>query len=179
MTRTSVGTDTQARSDTALLAHVAYKLEGVATKDLSRWAVALGISVGEQAIRKAPRTAARMQGQARARVVGPRTEVDYAALNFFQAMVTLQPSSPREQTTRELERVCGVVELLAAEDRDELFALVVYERLSDKRTLRGRLAEHGDVIDWCAIEQRRTAAAAATFRALARQAAKRERLTLR
>jgi hypothetical protein len=53
---------------------------------------------------------------------------------------------------------------------------VIYERVSDKRALRSRLAEHADVLRWRAIERRRPEAAVATFRHLAREAAGREAL---
>jgi hypothetical protein len=66
---------------------------------------------------------------------------------------------------RKLERVRGVVELLSIEDSEELLALVIYARRSDKRALESVLGEFADVGAMARV---------ATLRALTREAAKRD-----
>lgn len=179
MTRPSVGTVRQPRSDTALFAHVAMRLEDVHVKQMNEWARKLGIRVGAKALREAPKTAERLPSTADAnRVVRPWALVDYAALDFFTALVTLRVERRERTTMDRLEQVSGVVELLAVERSQEMQALVIFERLSDKRALEAGLAEFADIVDWRAIDDRRPRAAIATFRSLALRAAEREQLLL-
>jgi hypothetical protein len=176
MPRPPVGTDTQPRSDTALFAHIAWRLEDVGIKDLESWTHELGIRVGEKAIREAPKTAQRLLHLPGGSPVRRTALIDYAALDFFTALVTLRTKGDRDEVIRKVGQVRGVVELLSVEDSEDVLALVVFERLSDKRTLEGMLSEHADIRGWQTIEERRHQPAAMTFRSLALDAAARERL---
>jgi hypothetical protein len=179
MTRSPVGTVTQPRSDTALFAHAAMRLENVPVAQQTRWAKKLGIRVGAKALREAPQTAERLQSAAHADAAVRRwVLIDYAALDFFTALVTLHLGRRDRATMNRLEQVSGVVELLVVERSAEILALVIYERRSDKRALEGVLTEFGDIIGWHAIEEQRPKAAISTFRSLALAAACRERLLI-
>jgi len=180
MTRPPVGTLAQPLSDTALFAHIATRLEDVPVKALESWARELGIRVGAKALRSAPQKAERLvtTTSAGAAVVTHWALVDYAALDFFTDLVSLRVERGDAVAMSLLEHVSGVVELLAVERSEEVLALVIYERRSDKRALEAALAELADVIDWRPIEVRRPRAAIATFRALALRAAEREQLLL-
>jgi hypothetical protein len=180
MTRPPVGTVTQPRSDTALFAHVAMRLENVQVERLEEWARELGIRIGVKALREAPQTTERLLSAADAgRAVHRWALIDYAALNFFTALVTLRVERRERMTLSRLEQVSGVVDLLAVEHSREVLALVIFERLSDKRVLEGVLGEFGDIVDWRPIEEQRPRAAIGTFRSLALAAAGRERLLIR
>ena len=179
MTRTPVGTVQKPRSDTSLFAHVAWRLEGGQIKGMTRWIGDLGLNVGATAIRRAPLTADRLAGGSyRERAIRASATVDYAALKLFAALVTLRIARRSDAVLAELEQVRGVVELLVGENRKDLFAVVVYEHPEDKRAVEARLGEFAEVIDWQTIDERRVAAAAMTFRSLARDAAAREQLLL-
>jgi hypothetical protein len=177
MVRPPVGTLAQPLSDTALFAHIATRLEDVPVKRLEHWAGELGIRVGAKALRSAPRTAERLIATTSAgTAVTHGAVVDYAALDFFTALVSLRVVRGDTSAMSLLEQVGGVVELLTVERSEEVLALVIYERRSDKRALEAALTELADVIDWRPIEDRRPRAAISTFRALAQRAAKREQL---
>jgi hypothetical protein len=178
MSRTSVGTDTQPRSDTALFAHIAWRLEDVGVKELESWTRELGIRVGEKAVREAPKTARRLLEMPGGTLVHRSALVDYAALDFFTALVTLRIDGHRGAVMSKLEQVRGVIELLSVEDSNEVLALVIFERRSDKRALESMLGEFAHIVDWRPIEEQRHQAAVSTFRSLALDAAARERLLI-
>jgi hypothetical protein len=179
MTRTPVGTIPQPRSDTALFAHIAMRLENVAVKRLDEWAQELGIRVGAKALRGAPRTAARLlNAPGASRVVRRWALVDFDVLNFFAALVTLRIERRESTTMSRLEQVSGVIELLPVEHSQEVFAVVIFERRSDQCALKSMLTEFGDIVDWRPIEEQRPRAAINTFRSLALAAAERERLLI-
>jgi hypothetical protein len=172
MARTPVGTDRQPRTDTALFAHIAAKLEGVGVRQLGAWAAELGLLAGAEAIRRAPSTAERLDAISdRRRVVRRWALIDYDALDLFVAVVTLSCSGAREAALRGLERVRGVIDLLALEDGRTVLAIVVYERRQDQRALRTALGEFADVGAWRVVDERRPLAAISTFRTLALKAA--------
>jgi hypothetical protein len=178
MPRTPVGTDTQPRSDTALFAHIAWRLEDARVSELEGWARKLGIRVGEKAIREAPKTAKRLLDQPGETAIRRAALVDYAALDFFTALVTLRIDRDRSTAMSRLEQVRGVVELLSVEDSNDALALVIFERRSDKRALESMLGEFAHIVEWRPIDEQRRQPAVATFRSLALNAAAHERLLL-
>ncbi len=69
-----------------------------------------------------------------------------------------------------------MIELLALDGGHDVLALVIYERRSDELTLRTALGEFADVEKWRVVDERRPLAAIATFTALARRVARRDKL---
>lgn len=177
MARPPVGTVRQPLSDTALFAHIASRLQHVGVKDLETWARELGVAVGPYAIRNAQHTAQRLATPTdRARALRPWAYIDYAALDFFMAVATLETSGNRSTGLKGLENVRGVVDLLCVERSARVLALVIFERRSDKTTLETALGEWANIVEWSEIEEQRPMAAIATFRALARRSADSEHL---
>lgn len=177
MTRTPVGTLRQPLSDTALFAHIAYRLEDVRVGDLSSWAKQLGVLVGEKAIRDAPRTAERLKTpHGSSPAIRPWALVDFASLNMFAAIVTLRVAGARRQTSRALEQTLGVIEVLVPSHSNELLVVVAYERRHDKTALEAKLGEFAEVVGWQELDERLPDAAISTFRGLALAAAGREGL---
>jgi hypothetical protein len=175
MARQADGIRPQPETDTALFAHLAYKLEGVATGGLNDWAQQLGIRVRADALRNAPRHAARLEGVADPRsVVRPWLLPEWRALNFFMAAVRVELPRAEPAAAKALEIIAGVIEVFAWE-RGAL-AIVVYERRSDRDALRARLEDFAEIESWQEIESHRPQAVIDTFRALALQAAAKERL---
>ncbi|HVY79067.1 MAG TPA: hypothetical protein VG898_11225 [Solirubrobacterales bacterium] len=178
MSRTPDGTVPQPRSDTALFAHYAYKLEDAKTHDLNRWASRVGLAVGRDALRNAPKHAARLDRAAdRDAVAAPWLRVDWHALDFFMAMVRLQLIAPRKSDLDSLEGLEGIVDLYVA--GETALAIVVFERRSDRESLRLRLGDFGTILDWDEVDEHRPGALTSTFRGLARAASLREGLDLR
>jgi hypothetical protein len=178
MGRKSVGTQPQPQSDTALFAHIAYRLEGKTTGEIRRYASeVLQIKVGENAIRKAPATSARILHLPSPEVaLRPWLRVDTDALDLFTAIVRLR--SGRRGGFGGVDRIPGVTQLFRLEQSNELVAAVIYERRSDQMRLRARLSELAEVISWEVVAEQRLDPALATWRALARGAAAREGLLL-
>lgn len=175
MARTPDGAAQQPRTDTALFAHIAYKLEGVATADLNTWAGELGVRVGADALRNAPHHAARLDRLAdRRSILRPWFLPDWRALDFFAAVARLRMDGRDRTQIDRLEADRGVVDLLASEG--EVTVIVIYERRSDRDALRARLEDFGSIAGWQEVEGHRPAALVSTFRSLAREAAERELL---
>jgi len=175
MSRTPVGTTQQPRSDTALFAHVAWRLEGGRTDRIAEMGRTLGIAVGDNAIRKAPSTAARLEHGDGRIALRQWYLVDLQALDFFEALVELQLAQRHDSAYRGLAGVAGVTHLLRA-GTERILALVIYERQSDEQALRARLGEFAKIVRWEVLEDHDETPAVGTWRALARQAAERERL---
>lgn len=175
MSRTPVGTTQQPRSDTALFAHVAWRLEGGRTDRIAEMGRTLGIAVGDNAIRKAPSTAARLEHRDGRIAVRRWCLVDLEVLNFFEAIVELQLAELRDTAYRGLTGVPGVTHLLRT-DIERVLAIVIYERRSDEQALRASLGEFAKIVRWEVLEDHDATPAVGTWRALARQAAERERL---
>lgn len=178
MSRTPDGTVPQPRSDTALFAHYAYRLEGAKTGELNRWAERAGLAVGRDALRNAPRHAMRLDGtEDRDAVVAPWLRIDWAALDFFMAMVRLRPVGFGKSDLDALEKLEGVVDVYVM--GETAVVIVVFERRSDRDSLRLRLGDFGRIIDWEEVHEHRPGALATTFRSLARAASVREGLERR
>jgi len=173
MSRTPVGTIQQPRSDTALFAHVAWQLEGGRIAALPEMRHTLGVGVGDNAIRKALRTAARLESRDGSKALRPWCLVDLEALDFFEALVELRLSTPDDAA--HLAGVMGVTHLLRV-NAERVLAVVVYERRSSERALRASLEEHAQIVRWEVLDDHDQTPAISTWRALARQAAGRERL---
>ena len=175
MARQADGTRPQPETDTALFAHLAYKLEGVATAKLNEWARQLGVRVRVDALRNAPRHAVRLDGLVdRGSVARPWLLPDWQTLNFFMAAVRLKLSETQLAATTPLETIVGVIEVFAW--RGGALAIVVYERRSDRNALRARIEDFAEIENWQEIESHRPRGVVTTFRGLALQAAARERL---
>ena len=175
MSRGPDGIARQPKTDTALFAHIAYKLERVETAELNAWATKLGIGVGADALRNAVHHATRLDGTVdRRRVVQPWLRPDWRALDFFMAVARLQLIDSELAQLDQLETDKGVVELFAS-GRDAT-AVVVYERRGDRDALKARLENFGTIADWQEVDEHRPQAIVSTFRNLAREAALRERL---
>jgi hypothetical protein len=176
MSRTPVGTRPQAESDTALFAHVAYRLEGKTTAEIATYANdVLQIKAGENAIRKAPATCARLCGlTAPEQAVRPWLRVDTDALDLFTAVVRVR--STHAGTYAGMDRIAGVVQIFRLEGEGDLFAIVVYERRSDQTRLRARMEELGEIVSWEVVAHQTQWPTIATWRALTQQAAQREGL---
>jgi hypothetical protein len=175
MSRTPVGTTQQSRSDTALFAHVAWRLEGGRTDQIAEMGRTLGIAVGDNAIRKAPNTAARLEHRDGRIALRRWCLVDLEALNFFEALVELRLAEPHDTAYRGLAGVAGVTHLLRTAIERAL-AIVIYERRSDELALRAKLGEFARIVRWEVVKDHDETPAVGTWRALARQAAERERL---
>jgi hypothetical protein len=178
MARRPVGTRAQPRSDTALFAHIAYRLEGMATSEIGPYATeVLHIKAGENAIRKAPATSSRLQDVASPdAALRPWLNVDADALDFFTAVVRLR--CRRHGRYAGIDKVPGVTQLFRLEASDELLAVVLYERRSDQIRLRARLGELAEIITWEIVARQTLNPAITTWRALARDAAEREGLLI-
>jgi hypothetical protein len=177
MARGPDGTDTQPRTDTALFAFLAAKLEGIQTGGLKTWAQELGVSVGADAIRNAVHHAARLDRLVdRRSAARPWVLADWRALDFFSALVRLELGDVGEESAGRLEAIPGVVDLYLLEGGAEAVALVVFERRHERDALKGRLEEFGRILDWQMVEEQRPGAAITTFRGLALSAAAREGL---
>lgn len=175
MSRTPVGTTQQARSDTALFAHVVWRLEGGGNNRAAEIGRTLGIAVGDNAIRKAPSTAARLEHKDGRIAVRRWCLVDLEALNFFEALVELRLAEPHDTAYRGLAGVAGVTHVLRT-GTDRALAIAIYERRSDEQALRAGLGEFARIVRWEALQDHDETPAVGTWRALARQAAERERL---
>lgn len=178
MARTPVGIRPQPETDTALFAHIAHRLDPEATTDIASYAAGeLQIKAGSNAIRKAPATAARLALLANPRAaIQPWLRLDLEALDFFSALVRVEPLSAESRAA--LARETGVLELFSFEASTELVLLVTYERRSDQRNLRSRLGEHGRVLVWEVLEEHAYDPAVHTWRSLTRAAAAREGLAV-
>lgn len=176
MARRAVGTRPQPESDTALFAHVAYRLEGRTTAEIASYASeVLRIKTGENAIRKAPATSARLSERAEPeRAVRPWVRVDLAAFDLFSALVRVRSSHPG--VYHGIDQITGVVQVLRLEAVGDIVALVVYERRSEQVRIRARLEELGEVVSWEVIADQTEDPAVETWQALTRQAADREGL---
>jgi hypothetical protein len=176
MPRRPQGTDSQPRTDAALFAHLAYKLEGINLADLEPWAKDLGLKVGVDALRKASSRAARLADRPTpSAAVRPALWIDWAELNFYVAIVRLRLDGG-PAAIDQLEGVSGVVELFGLDGGGEALAVVIYERYHDEEALKVRLAEFGEIVTWEAVRDQRPTAAISTLRSLAREAAARENL---
>jgi hypothetical protein len=176
MPRTPDGTDLQPRTDAALFAHLAYKLEGVATGKLNDWAEHLGVALGADALRNAPHHAARLESLPVPRRVARRWILpDWRALDFFLALVELRLPSDGSGLLDSLEAIKGVVDLYVFQG-GEAMALVAYERRSDRDDLRAQLSDLIEISSWRQVEDHRPDAIISTFRKLAGEAAAREGL---
>jgi hypothetical protein len=175
MSRTPVGTTQQARSDTALFAHIAWQLEGGRTNRVAEMGRTLGIGVGENAIRKAPNAASRLEPPNTRIALRRWCLIDLEALDFFEALVKLRLAAPQDASYRGLAEVAGVTHLLRTGPARAL-AIVIYERRSDEQALRAGLAEFARIVSWEVLESHDETPAIVTWRALARRAAEREGL---
>lgn len=171
----TVGALPMAKSDTALFAHIAWRLEGKVTEELTEYGRQLEIRVGANAIRKALTTSDRLGRLASpGRVVLPWLRIDVAALDFFQAVVRLKTQGP--DAAEVVGGVQGVVRVMSVEGSDDLLAIVIYERRSDRERLRARFSDIGEITSWEQIDLDTQNPAIATWRALAQSAAEREQL---
>jgi len=163
MTRAPVGTTQQARSDTALFAHVAWRLEGGRTDRIAEMGRTLDIAVGENAIRKAPSTAARLEHQ-RGRIAVRRwCLVDLEALDFFEALTELHLVNPPDPAYRGLAGVAGVTHLLRT-GTERALAIVIYERRSNEQALRASLGEFAQIVRWEVVNDHNETPAVGTWR---------------
>jgi hypothetical protein len=178
MPRPTVGTRRQPESDTALFANVAYRLEGKTTAEIASYAnQVLRINTGENAIRKAPATSARLSGLVQPeRAVRDWLRIDAAALDLFSALVRVRSSHVSKYGG--LDQIAGVVRVFRLEASGDLIAVVLYERRSDQARIRVQLEELGEIVSWEVVADETEEPAVGTWRALARQAAEREGLLL-
>jgi hypothetical protein len=177
MARTPVGTIKQSLSTTALLVYIASRLENVPKADLDSYAEKLGIQVGANAIRNAPRTSALLDSAPnRSAVVQPWALLNYEALDLFVAIAKIGTYGNAHETARAIASIPGVIESWGFADGGPVLVEVAYERRSDQTALRSRLGEFGRIDEWREVDDRHPEAAATTFRTLARRAAERERL---
>jgi hypothetical protein len=176
MSRTSVGRCPQPESDTALFAHVAYRLEGKTAAEIAGYASeVLRIKAGENAIRKAPATCGRLSGlPAPERALRSWLCVDTDAFDLFTAVVRLR--SNHAGTYGGMDEIAGVAQILRLEAKGDLLAIVLYEKRSDQTRLRAQLEELGRIVSWEVVAHQTHEPAIATWRALTRQAAVREGL---
>jgi hypothetical protein len=175
MSRTPVGTTQQARSDTALFAHIAWQLEGGRTDRVAEMGRTLGIAAGDNAIRKAPNAAGRLERPNGRTALRRWCLVDLEALDFFEALVELRLAASYDAGYRGLAGVAGVTHLLRTGTARAL-AIVIYERRFDEQALRVGLAEFARIVRWEVLENHDETPAVGTWRALARRAAEREGL---
>ncbi len=175
MARRPDGTDLQPRTDTALFAALAYRLEGVEVDKLNEWARQLGVAVGADGLRNAVKHSVRLQRTGGGgRAVQPWLLLDWRALDLFAAVVRLRLGRAGPSELAALERVKGIAELFVC--GASATAVVVYERRSDRDALRARLEDFAVIDAWEEIEESRPRALIGTLRGLAREAAERERL---
>lgn len=176
MARPSVGTRSQAESDTALFAHVAYRLEGKTTAEIASYASdVLRIKTGENAIRKAPATSARLSGLTQPDgAIRSWLRIDTAAMDFFTALVRVR--SAELTAFGGLDKISGVIHVMRLEAPGDLLAFVLYERRSDQARLKARIEEQGEIVSWEVVSQQTEDPAVKTWRGLARAAAEREGL---
>jgi hypothetical protein len=135
----------------------------------------LRIKAGENAIRKAPATSARLLDlPSPEAALRPWIHVDTDALNFFTAIVRLRSSRPGPYAG--IDEIPGVTQLFRLEANDQLLAVVLYERRSDQMRLRARLGELAEIISWEVVARQTLDPTITTWRALARDAAEQEGL---
>jgi hypothetical protein len=162
------------RSDTALFGHMAYKLEGITVGELPQWERELSLGVGDEALRKAPSHAGRLQGSPAPQILRKTLAIDWAELNFFTAVVRLRCTTGSGALAR-LDEQQGVLDVYTLDGSSMAIVIVVYERRHDKVALEAKLFEFGTIEAWELVDSHRREGAALTCKALAKEAAAREK----
>lgn len=109
--------------------------------------------------------------------------IDYAAMDVSLALVTMSaaaqgPARSLYSALRDIPGVVQVVLLLPEREQSLVMAVVAWDGEADARRLRGRLEELGPTPSWESIDVQTVRPAEATWRHLAKVAARRENLAL-